>query len=325
MAWLAGWSYRKSHIINPSVGAGANYQVTITANYGAGVDNGEDVYCNSKCKTDFGDIRFTDDDGSTLLDYWMESSVASDNAVFWVEVKDSLEAAGRTIYVYYGKDVATTSNGVDTFLFFDHFDGASLDLAYWNVTAGAEPPVTGSEVQLGEGQSDAYCYIVTDNLDGIVSGKELRIKARVIQISAGGHGTQTFGLGIGKAADAGFNSAGWYDFGGGRVYRWLDAGIDFEAKTTPAVGSYIFYFRVQSDQIVFDASGTVNINSVRLGSPTLQSNNIMLNTGWDGRVYVDWVFERKYTSPEPAHSSWGYEEPPPGFITLIKKVGPGAV
>jgi hypothetical protein len=34
--------------------------------------NADCVILDSKCKTDFGDVRFTDDDGTTLLDYWME-------------------------------------------------------------------------------------------------------------------------------------------------------------------------------------------------------------------------------------------------------------
>lgn len=57
--WLGDWQYRKSHVINPSIGAGTNYQIRIKAYYGDGVDNGENVYLNGKCRSDFGDVRFT--------------------------------------------------------------------------------------------------------------------------------------------------------------------------------------------------------------------------------------------------------------------------
>jgi len=70
--WLSGWQYRKSHVIESASGAGTNYQVRIKVHYGSGTDSGEDVYLNSHCRTDFGDVRFTDDDGVTLLDYWIE-------------------------------------------------------------------------------------------------------------------------------------------------------------------------------------------------------------------------------------------------------------
>ena len=42
------------------------------------------VNLNGHCRTDFGDVRFTDDEG-TLLDYWIESKVDGEYAIFWVE------------------------------------------------------------------------------------------------------------------------------------------------------------------------------------------------------------------------------------------------
>ncbi|PVX27584.1 MAG: hypothetical protein CW716_01505 [Candidatus Bathyarchaeum sp.] len=80
MSWLSGWDYRKSHVINYAADAGTGYQVSLTVHYGSGSDSGDDVYLGSKCRTDFGDIRFTDDDGSTELDYWMEEKTDSDYA-----------------------------------------------------------------------------------------------------------------------------------------------------------------------------------------------------------------------------------------------------
>jgi hypothetical protein len=116
MFWLSGWFYRKRHVINPAEGAGAGYQVRVKVHYGAGTDFGEDVHCNGFCRTDFGDIRFTDEGGS-LLDYWMQSKSDGDCAVFWVEVAGNLESTAQTVYVYYGKnDAVTTSNQADTFV-----------------------------------------------------------------------------------------------------------------------------------------------------------------------------------------------------------------
>ena len=137
MLWLSGWFYRKNHIINPAAGAGAGYQVRVTVHYGAGVDFGEDVYCNSLCRTDFGDIRFTDDNDN-LLDYWMQSKTDGVSAVFWVEVAASLESASQTVYVYYGKsDASTTSNQANTFV-----DVVSGVVGAWNLEeANALDPV----------------------------------------------------------------------------------------------------------------------------------------------------------------------------------------
>src|SRR5665213_2045155 len=75
------WGYRKSHVINLAAGAGTNYQVQVTVNFGSGTDAGGSVYCNSLCKTDFTDVRFTAADGTTLLSHWIQSFTTSNNAV----------------------------------------------------------------------------------------------------------------------------------------------------------------------------------------------------------------------------------------------------
>ena len=118
-SWLIGWQYQKSHVINPAAGTGTNYQIKITVNYGSGTDNAGNVYLNSHSRVDFGDVRFTDGDGVTLLSYWMENEVNSNYAVFWVKIPDDLSTNPATIYIYYGNPTATTtSNGPATFLMF---------------------------------------------------------------------------------------------------------------------------------------------------------------------------------------------------------------
>jgi hypothetical protein len=121
--WLSDWLYRKLHVIDLAAGAGANYTVKITVHYGSGTDTGEDIYCNGHSKGDFGDIRFTTNDGTTLLDHWLESKTDSDNAVFWIKVSQDLSNQDIPIYLYYGKsDAVSVSNGYNTFPFFDTFD-----------------------------------------------------------------------------------------------------------------------------------------------------------------------------------------------------------
>ena len=125
------WRYRKSHVINSAAGTGTGYQVKVTVYYASGADSAGNVYVGGLCNTDFSDIRFTASDGTTALSYWMESSVVSNNAIFWIKLTDDITAAPSTIYVYYGNSIATTaSNGANTFLFFDDFSGT---LAQWTV------------------------------------------------------------------------------------------------------------------------------------------------------------------------------------------------
>jgi len=143
--WISGWSYRKYHVINPSVGAGVNYQVNFTVYYGNGVDSGSSVYLNGNSRTDFGDVRFTKVDGTTLLDYWIEKKVDGDYAIFWVEIADDLSTVARTIYLYYGNaGAASISNGANTFIFFEDFED---DLNGWTPSGQLDGPYSESQSQ----------------------------------------------------------------------------------------------------------------------------------------------------------------------------------
>ncbi len=132
ISWLSGWSHRTSHEILATPGAGTDYQVRIVAEYGNGTSSGDTAYCNFACQPDFDDIRFTADDGITLLDYWRESYYDSDNATFWVKISDNL-LFDAWVYMYYGNSTcSTTSNGTATFIFFDDFSGSSIDSSKWD-------------------------------------------------------------------------------------------------------------------------------------------------------------------------------------------------
>jgi hypothetical protein len=74
----------------------------------------------TKARPDFGDIRFTKNDGVTELKYWMETSVFGDYAIFWVKIEDDLSSNPATVYIYYGNSNATTTSNIEnTFLFGD--------------------------------------------------------------------------------------------------------------------------------------------------------------------------------------------------------------
>ncbi|MEM5829117.1 MAG: DUF2341 domain-containing protein, partial [Candidatus Aenigmatarchaeota archaeon] len=74
----------------------------------------------AKARLDYGDIRFTDSDGTTLLNYWQEA-----DGKFWIKVPLIPANSMKTIYLYYGNPSASSmSNGSMTFLAFDwKFDG----------------------------------------------------------------------------------------------------------------------------------------------------------------------------------------------------------
>jgi len=109
-------------VASTSAGAQTDYQKEITMHYGDGNNSAGNIYCNNHCQTDFDDVYFTKSDGVTEIDYWMKEVATSDQAVFWVELP-TVNATGTTDYfVYYGSSSAvTSSNGTNTFLYFDHW------------------------------------------------------------------------------------------------------------------------------------------------------------------------------------------------------------
>jgi len=306
MAWLTGWQYRKSHVINYATGAGTNYQVKVIAHYGSGTDSGADVYLNSKSRTDFGDIRFTDNDGTTLLDYWMESKTDSDNAVFWVEVADDLSTNPATIYIYYGKeDVTNASNGDATFLFYDHFLGTSLDLNKWVVRQGSVE-VSNSELIL-TGTTSTRGLI--DGLSSISINTALHTK-----VKGGGTTLKSHHFCSMRTSNNWSNRAGDI-FGDPKenefTYQTVKDGTT--TSTSGIVLSSVTNYHIYKITWKTNESKFYQDNSLKVTHTTNVPEVDMVVVFYEGetnnqKCFVDWVFVRKYVDPEPSHGSWGSEE-----------------
>lgn len=133
MSWITNWSYRKSITLARASGAITNHQMKLLVGESSGAV-GEDVDCEGKCLSTFNDLRFTASDGTTLLDYWIESisgTTPNQLATVWIEF-NSIGTSDTTFYMYYGNAGASAySSGEDTFLFFDDFYGVSIDTDKW--------------------------------------------------------------------------------------------------------------------------------------------------------------------------------------------------
>ncbi len=316
-SWLSGFNYRKSHVINSAAGADTNYQVKIVVHSGSGTDSGEDVYLNGHAQNWPDDLRFTDNDGATELDYWLESYDAS-TATFWVEVRDDLSTADRTIYMYYGNSGATTtSDGSATFDFFDDFE---TDLSQW--TTGGSPTLVASEqwhgtssVEIEAGDSLCHDMGSTGNT-GILSihfkennPSDSGVRFRLF-ISGGADCTAsapTLSLGV----DTEYNK----QFQDGTVYsivEWQsgEVGTGYSLGVDRASGWHDFEVKITGSDYTATCDGN---GAGSRTSPYLSSfGSFQINLLYDGDVsYWDAMTLRKYASPEPTHGSWGSEESPP--------------
>jgi len=312
---LTDWTYRKSHIINFATDAGTLYQKQITVHYGEGVDSDDDVYLNSHCRTDFGDIRFTDDDGDTLLDCWMESKVDSNYAIFWVEIADSLSTDPATIYVYYDKADATypylandSAQGEATFPFFDHFPGVALDTAKWDVYGTGNYSVVDSELVLSHALYDRWERVQSKTAFGV--GYAFRIRFRTSDPSDYNK-YDYLEWGDTSTGENPTNFIGYYknDYHN-RFWRTPTQSIDKGSMTSTeyklievgrdgSASARCFYENTYEDQLTTGVNDTNKKVSIKVG----RSSNADQHTG-----YTDWVLVRKFIYAEPTHGAWGVEE-----------------
>jgi uncharacterized protein (TIGR02145 family) len=328
-----GWGYRKSHTVNAATGAGTNYQVKITAHYGSGSDSGGDVYLASHSRTDFADVRFTASDGSTLLDYWMESKTDSDNAVFWVEVAADLSSANQNIYIYYGNSGQSTSasNGSNTFLFFDDFSG---DLSKWTIDAQNTDAITivggalrhnPDSTQTKNSYFDTRCYVTSLSLTNFSLNYKTYLgggaNRKIHQMGWRTDGL-TFNSGYSwrnqnSASDGGFfrfASGSWSQIG--TAYGPVSADTWYNMKVN-AVGSNMETF--------INGTSVRTVTDATTSSGSLTSHVHGVGLGVNDYVLVDDVYVRKLVATEPAHSTWGSEEAynAPPTLTVTQPDGTG--
>ena len=116
----SAFTNNKTIIVSPSSdGNLTDYQMSFNISY------------EPEMQTDFGDIRFTDENG-ILLPYWIEEKTNSCSAKVWVKISEIDETDGAIVKMYYGNpEAASDSNIDDVMLFYDLFEGSSINSSKW--------------------------------------------------------------------------------------------------------------------------------------------------------------------------------------------------
>ncbi len=297
MAWLTNWNYRKPITISNSGSALINYQIQITIDTEALVTAGKLL---SSCN----DIRFTSSDGSTLLNYWIESGCNTTSTNIWVKVP-SIVTGSNTIYFYYNNTGALlASNGTDTFDFFDDFSG---DLSKWNVNSGSAV-ISGGILTL-----TGATNIVSKTTVPFPSIFMSRYSTGDVNWM-GATDSNTI------ATPAGYisNAIHLYTHTGNNDRSFIDTYKDGVFYEVGCGGGWLNYHTSEliwsTNSAVWKRDGASFCSSVN-SIPNINLYPFLAALRSYSVMLVDYIYVHKYASPEPTISAIGTEEVIPANIT----------
>lgn len=322
------WDFRMPVIISNSGGALTDVQVKVTL---------DGTFSWAHTSNDGSDIRFTSSDGITLLPHWTETWSYGSNSEIWVRIP-AIEASPATgiIFMYYGNSLAeSTSNGENTFLFYDDFESSTLNAAKWH-TSGT--PVysflqdEGSTVLSMTGSASHLNYIASDDVSFDNFILEVKVKMTVdlnnnctpeigFRLTDDNNKYITMLRGEGLVGGGGPN--------GDLFIRRYEDGIQTNPVPYPPYDYTAgMYYRYQIDARDDTINQYLNNELIRSwkdsGTGILSGGINLLNYGGTvtNPVYFDDVRVRSYASPEPVTTA-GLEQnqyPPLGITYAIENL-----
>ena len=306
---LPGWTYRKPVTIAGSAGGAlTGYQVKLTVNRSDGADSGSTVFLGTKCSADYGDLRFTNAAGAPL-DYWIESATTA-SAILWVELDFSpASPSAATFYCYYGNAAATAASNIkNTFVFADDFEDGTLDTASrWTV-----PSASGSYAEAGG------TLTVTGGKETVRSrnmySNQYALHARVRLDQVAGTSYRIIGFNETYPDYTKYYTSAFRYYPGDANFTAISGNVTSGA--TPSLGVPVdANFHVTECRRYSSGGAPVDsfIIDGRAGIsgkyPTANSRYVhIISEAGSNSIIVDWVFLRKFLSPEPSVQSWGSEQ-----------------
>jgi len=298
----ANWVYRRPVTINNASGSAlTDYQVLITF-------DSQGLISAGKMRSDCGDLRFTSSDGTTSLNYWIESGVNTSATRVWVKVPN-LPTGTTTIYMYYGNPSATsTSNGSATFVFFDDFEGSSLS-SIWTANANSYS-VSGSLLRINVGAvrlTNPLSYYLN-------SGYVLESRVIYYNITSTYSGTITAcSSQYTQGGNAGADATILYmrEVNSTNIHAWIGSGTSasyniFYGYLTPSSDNtfYVLTEKIHPGGVILQKDYTTVYSANFTWSKNLRYITIGMFDGTSGSdihdTGYDWVRVRRYSSSEPA-------------------------
>ena len=294
------WSYYKTAAISNKID---DYQIKLTV----GNSTGGDVDCEGHAKSDFGDIRFVNLASNTEYPYWMENYTLATQATFWIKNTDN----ASSILLYYGNSSAsTTSNGTNTFTFFDDFNNGIIDSNKWDTVNNV---VEEDGLAKVVDTANSAAYLKSNETNGYHWNQNIRVRynaSLLHQSSSGvainmrnGSANETFYFPqINAALEVNIFVLGpsgnnitiiTSNYTQGTFAKW--------EVVRNSTTSELFYL---NETLLLEETDSGYIRDEECGFTVLAYRH---NSGPTAYVYMDWLFIANHTYPEPSWSSFSNE------------------
>ena len=255
------------------------------------------------------DLRFTDSDGTTLLNYQIDHGCNTANTRLSVKVPAIAEGIGQ-IYLYYSNPPATpATDGAATWDWFEDFNGSAIDTGRWSIFDGTGFTVTNGMLR-GTNTTGRLISIAQ-----LAAGQVLQAKVKAATLPTNG-----------------FTPAGAYSTSSAHIGFLNHPGMLYHVKngvytsnpTTPPAGSTLNDWMLYSVGIKDAATVNLQVLDLSLGTSywapgdmadAAAGRRIALGRRYENtytnQAYVadwDWIRVGKYASPTPSFSLVGAEE-----------------
>jgi len=299
--WDYSWIYRKPLTLDNTLNPKALTDYAVLVNLSV-----SDLVAAGKLRSDLGDMRFADSDGTTLLKYWVEAGTN-----VWVKVPSIPASAKKTIYLYYGNPSATlVSEGGKVFEVFDQFDGNGLDTTTWTLTYPGKYTVADRVFSIAADGSrqPGKAIARTASMENFYA-----IRSR-FKITGGYDPDERMGLSIkcGMGDGRGYNYV-LRDFTGLDEISFLDDFVQWNSRAGNWQKNTWYVEEIYHDGSL--VNGRLNDGAWQTQSWSGRSGYPALYYGsYDGTSAWDWALVRKCQPPEPK-GTLGAEEYPFKFLS----------
>jgi hypothetical protein len=289
-----------------------DYQMLMYVHRTTGTDSGYDTYLGTACESDFSDIRFYNVTTSAVCTYFIES-VSGDTAKIWVKL-GSIPTTGVRIGIVYGNNsVSTTSDGVNTFPFFDTFDGSALDETKWTWGGNGSKTVSDDIIamNIAASRSNNSITAITDQTGydhiSVIKMRLTSADESCCRVQASLQGSSsTNGTGIALAYSTGsLVKATPYDESdttGTNISTSL-AYNTFYLVELRHDGTNLYYRMSPSDSWTSRASTGTGTHLKLFNIAASIDSSVF---GWTQSA-IDFAYQRKYVETEPTITTWGSE------------------